>query len=288
MPYQPTVADQGPSFLAAGIANAGNAVAQGIQQYQQNQAQTANMQGKLEQMHQMDPNMVTSDMLAKFSAGNLNAKREVFSMADLAMTQRQIDAQRAMQQQGINIQMLRANNEAAAQNAGLAMQKETLDRLHPEGGVQSTVTPLVDPVTGQTFGYSVPTSPGQNQVIPNTPKLQPVDPNQGPLVKKVGDTTFYFDHQNGGWKPVAPPNWMNGLMNGGAAGGAAPGVTVNIPSGDAAQAQAPAAQPPAATGGGAQGTAKTLNPADQAALQWAQANPNDPRAKQIVSKLTAQ
>jgi len=151
------------------------------------------------------------------------------------------------------------------------MTKEQLDRIHPEGGVQPTVTPLVDPTTGQTFGYSVPTSPGQNQVIPNTPKIQQGDPSQGPMTKKVNGIDYHWSREKQDWLPVIQP-WMNGLMGGGMGGGT-PGVSITIPSGSAtgmpdATNQSPApATPVAAT---APSAPKSIPPAAAAYLK---ANP---------------
>lgn len=298
MPYNPSVNNNAGAYLAGGINQAAQAIASGIDQHQLTSMDLANMGGKAQAYAQQG--VLSPDDLTQFLNGNIAKKREIVGKADAvnALVAQQFMRNQSQQQLGLEAQ--KVQNESDFQNASLGLQQASLDRLHPENFLPSDSQPLKDS-DGNVFGFRTQIAPGQYQITPNTPKIQPIDPSQGPITKQVGSTLFYFDHQNGGWKPVAPPNFMNSMMNG--AGGGGPGVSINLPAGGGAPSQpagmgvsgapgapvggtAPAA--PAAASGVSGGPSNALSPGDQQAYAWAVANPTDPRSQKILSKLGVQ
>lgn len=268
MPYTPTVNDMsgeilakyqaaGADAMAGGISSAGQSLASGIvsaaQAHQATQKELSALDGKAGYYSQSG--MMDAKTLEKFQTGNLNTKRAVVSQMDAALFDK-------YKQQGFALDQGRL---------GLAQQKvamdwETLNRVHPMGWEPSATT--VQDANGQPITL-VQTSPSQAQVVQKPTAATPT-PTTEPVVRNVGGRDFYWNGARGTWQPVSEGNWMNNLLNSG--GG---GSTIIVPPASAATPTAPAAAP-------------TLSAQDLQALQWAQANPNDPRSAQIKQRLGVQ
>lgn len=129
MPYNPGIQYRGDQYLFQGIAGAGNALAEGVQQFRKDRRESEFLDAQAESLGrilgQSAPDQGGAELLqtlGKVPSMSLNKKRGALASVMFGIAEREKEAERAAVQK-------RADQRTAVDERQLQLQQATLDRL---------------------------------------------------------------------------------------------------------------------------------------------------------------